>query len=148
MLPNDVDPELWFRSARCGGQRDFLFDAKWTTHPGRMKAYCPHSDWADYRISVYELPDDLPLATRYWVQGFMAGNLPRPTRFWDDRYMARWHAMAATFAGTGDWPADLAEPPSLLQRLRFYATDAPADRLLMPLRWLTSGVVRNDDDDD
>lgn len=117
VLPDDVDPELWFPSAQCGGERDYLFDAKWHTHPGRMKAYCPHRpDWPDYRISVYELPTDLPTATRYWVEGFMAGNLPEPRRHLNDEYMTRWHEAAATFAQTGHWPPELSEEPSLIQR--------------------------------
>lgn len=107
MLPDDIDRELWFASAKCGGERDYLFDAKWHTWPGRMKAYCPHQpDRPDYRISVTELPEDLPVTTRYWVRGFMAGNLPQPVRD-DDEYMAQWHAAAERFASTGDWPIEL-----------------------------------------
>jgi hypothetical protein len=60
-LRGDVDPDLSFFSARD----HVLFDASWPTFPGRMAAYCPHDD-QDYRTSLYELPEDLPDATRYW----------------------------------------------------------------------------------
>ena len=108
MLPDDVDPELWFPSAQCGGERDYLFDAKCHTFPGRMKAYCPHRpDFPDYRISLSELPDNLPVATRYWVKGFLAGNLPAPANEEDEAYMVRWHEAAEAFADTGEWPTEL-----------------------------------------
>ena len=144
MLPEDVDPELWFASARCGGERDYLFDAKWHTHPGRMKAYCPHQpDWPDYRISVDELPADLPVATRYWVKGFMAGNLPQPTRYSDPAYMARWSAAAVDFADTGHWPSELSETPSPLERLVDWRRESSIrQRLLWRARWATSRLRR------
>ncbi|HEX2179537.1 MAG TPA: hypothetical protein VHL54_08490 [Actinomycetota bacterium] len=108
VLPEDVDPALSFFSERCGGN-DFLYDSHWHTHPGRMSAYCPHSEqWPDYRISVYELPRDLPVTTRYWVEGFMAGNLPTPPEDFFDweggKFMAKWRPLAAQFVKTGYWP--------------------------------------------
>ena len=110
-LPGDIDPTLSFFSTRCDGDH-FLFDASWPTFPGRMAAYCPHDD-QDYRVSLYELPEDLPDATRYWVAGFIAGSLPRPPdSAWDDDYvereevMERWKALAAKFRRTGWWPLD------------------------------------------
>jgi hypothetical protein len=108
-LPPDVDPEVWFTSphARCRGGRDYLFDKHWLTHPGRMAAYCPHDrEWPDYRISLSELPEELPAATRYWVAGFLAGNLPAAQVAEDDDSpeMRRWTRNAAVFAGEGRWP--------------------------------------------
>ena len=121
-LPDDVDAELWFMSPheRCGSGRDYLFDSHWHTHPGRMSAYCPHDPaWPDYRISLSELPDDLPTATRYWVRGFLAGNLP-PGPDIDDEdnedaentaEFREWKRRAEEFSRTGVWlyapePAD------------------------------------------
>ena len=107
-LPDDVDPELWFTSPhpRCRGGRDYLFDKHWLTHPGRMAAYCPHdADWPDYRISLQELPEDLPPATRYWVRGFLAGNLPPAPvdSAKDSPEMQAWCEAAKIFAETGEW---------------------------------------------
>lgn len=107
-LPADVDPRLWFVSphARCRGGRDYLFDKHWLTHPGRMAAYCPHDvEWPDYRISLGELPDDLPEATRYWVRGFLAGNLPPAPieKEPSSPELEAWTAAAEHFARTGEW---------------------------------------------
>lgn len=111
-LPDDVDPALSFRSPhkRCGGGEDYLFDKHWLTHPGRMAAYCPHDpEWPDYRISLAEMPTELPVATRYWVKGFLAGNLPAPPDAPEDSDEFRqWERRAAVFSETGEW-ADLEE---------------------------------------
>ena len=114
-LPDDVDPALWFVSphARCDGGQDFLFDKHWLTHPGRMAAYCPHDpEWPDCRISLPELPEDLPPATRYWVKGFLAGNLPpAPLEVADDSaQMLTWELAARVFSERGEWTLDSGEP--------------------------------------
>jgi hypothetical protein len=114
-LPDDVDPELWFWSERCDG-RDYLFDSHWHTHPGRMAAFCPHdADHPDYRISKDELPEELPVTTRYFVAGFLAGNLPAPPC--DDApaseaTMSEWERAAERFSRDGVWivDVDLDEP--------------------------------------
>ena len=114
-LPDDVDEELWFWSEECGG-RDYLFDSKWHTHPGRMSAYCPHNLTSpEYRISKYDLPEDLPTPTRYFVAGFLAGNLPpAPSDEGDptEATFAEWQRAADRFAVEGRWvvEADLDEP--------------------------------------
>lgn len=109
-LPDDVDPALSFRSPRqrCRGGDDYLFDKHWLTHPGRMAAYCPHDpEWPDYRISVNELPADLPVATRYWVKGFLAGNLPEPPDAPEEsEEFRKWQRRAIGFAETGVWESD------------------------------------------
>src|SRR5688500_7910396 len=95
-LPAAGHPALSYYSERCGGD-DYLFDKRWHTHPGRMAAYCPHDPkHPDYRISAYELPADLPDATRYWVAGFLAGNLPAPPDGVSERdeLMERWARLA------------------------------------------------------
>lgn len=113
-LPDGIDPELWFWSEQCGG-RDYLHDAHWLTHPGRMAVYCPHDpDRNGYRISKGELPDDIPAASRYWMAGFLAGNLPN-IPFDDDPStptMQEWEQAAQIFATEGYWhvEADLDEP--------------------------------------
>jgi len=110
-LPDDIDANLSFFSVRCGDD-DFVFDSSWHTFPGRMTAYCPHDD-QDYRISLYELPEHLSDATRYWVAGFIAGSLPGPPpSAWDDEgvergeVMERWKILAAQFRRIGWWPLD------------------------------------------
>ena len=107
-LPDDVDPEMWFVSStpECAGGRDYLWDSLWHTFPGRMSAYCPHRpEHPDYRISLSQLPDDLPAATRYWVRGFLAGNLPGPEDDWEweTTEMADWRRRASAFVRTGRW---------------------------------------------
>jgi hypothetical protein len=106
-LPDDVDPEIWFWSARCGG-RDYLFDAHWLTHPGRMAVFCPHDPkHPGYRISKSELPGDLPDATRYFVAGFLAGNLPhQPDDDQSTPKMREWATAAERFAAEGQWYLD------------------------------------------
>lgn len=74
-LPPDIDPAIRFSCPQVPSTFDYLFDAHSHTWPGRMAAYCPAQD-LDYRISLEELPDDLPVSTRYWVEGFLAGNHP------------------------------------------------------------------------
>ncbi len=117
-LPDDVDPELWFPSPheRCGGGNDYLFDKHWLTHPGRMAAFCPHDpDWPDYRISLSDLPAELPVATRYWVKGFLAGNLPRPMPDCPEggQEFRDWEQRARVFAETGEWPLEESEHPEV-----------------------------------
>ena len=107
-LPDDIDPKLWFASRRrqCRGERDYLFDKHWLTHPGRMAAYCPHdAEHPDYRISLSELPESLPDETRYWVRGFLAGNLPTApvVNDLDAPELHDWQAAAEEFARTGEW---------------------------------------------
>jgi hypothetical protein len=108
-LPDDVDPELWFWSEQCGG-RDYLVDGHWLTHPGRMAVFCPHdTDHPAYRISKSELPADLPDATRWFVKGFLAGNLPDPPDDEDDSSptMQAWSRAAQRFADEGSWRIDV-----------------------------------------
>ena len=48
-----------------------------------------------------------PEATKYWVRGYLAGNLPRqPDADMDGEDLERWTAKAQAFFATGDWPAD------------------------------------------
>jgi hypothetical protein len=110
-IPDDVNPNLAFFSKRCQGD-DYLFDSGWLTFSGRMSAFCPHDpDSPDYRVSKYELPEELPEATRYWVEGFLTGNLPLPPdAAWDDEdneqsaLMRRWRMLASQFRRIGWWP--------------------------------------------
>ena len=69
-----------------------------------MSAWCM-SRGVGFRVSKGELPADLPLATRYWVEGFLVGNLPRqPDVEEDSPAMAAWQAKAEHFLATGSWP--------------------------------------------
>ena len=107
-LPHGVDPAVRFFSERCQGH-DYLVDGHWHTFPGRMQAFCPHdSSWAYYRVSWYELPTELPVATRYWIAGFMAGNLPEPPielrQYENEELMGKFLQLAKQFSRTGYWP--------------------------------------------
>ena len=108
-LPDDIDPSLSFYSSRCGGD-DYLIDGHWHTWPGRMAVYCPHDpDHPNYRISFYELPGELPLASRYWIAGFLAGNLPRPPnelyQYENEELADKFNRLAKQFSEKGYWPA-------------------------------------------
>ena len=103
------ESRYWFWSYPCEDY-DYLYDAGWTTFPGRMAAYCPHR-FVAYRQSRYELPPDLPERTSAWVAGYLAGSLPRPPEIaWNDEgdeqpeVMRRWEAAAEQFRTTGWWP--------------------------------------------
>lgn len=126
-LPDDIDPALWFWSARCDG-RDYLHDSSWLTHPGRMAVFCPHDEvHKGYRISKSELPTDLPDATRYFVAGFLAGNLPTEP---DDSYepasptMAEWKRAAERFKAEGIWHVELDMEEPRRQEERQWVQDA------------------------
>jgi hypothetical protein len=103
-LPADIDPELWFPCAEHPGERDYLWDARWHTHVGRMAAYCP-TRGVSFRVSYDGMPQPLPTATRYWVAGFLAGNLPAaPGEYGEDSpAMRAWTASAEEYFRTGQW---------------------------------------------
>ena len=108
--PRDAhESRYWFWSYACEDY-DYLYDAGWTTFPGRMAAYCPHRSVA-YRLSRYELPPDLPERTGSWVAGYLTGSLPGPPDIaWDEEgdeqpeVMRRWEVAAQQFRTTGWWP--------------------------------------------
>jgi hypothetical protein len=85
--------------------RDYLLRNPWQAFPGRMSAWCATRQ-VSFRVSKSELPKDLPAATRYWVQGFLAGNVPRQpaTDDFDGPAVAAWQAKADRFLASGYWP--------------------------------------------
>jgi len=111
-LPVPADASVkryWFYRYPCE-DHDYLYDAGWTTFPGRMAAYCPHRSFS-YRQSRYELPPDLPERTLAWVAGYLAGSIPRPDDIAWNEYgdeqpdvMQRWDAVVEQFRRTGWWP--------------------------------------------
>jgi len=107
-LPGDVDPELWFECRHHAWGRDYLLHNPWHTFPGRMSAWCATRQ-VSFRVSKSELPNDLPAATRYWVQGFLVGNVPRQpaTDDIDGPAVAAWQAKADRFLATGSWQPHL-----------------------------------------
>ncbi len=104
-LPEWVDPELWFECPHDAGARDYLLNEGWHTFPGRMPAWCAGRR-VSFRVSQSELPSNLPAVTRYWVAGFLVGNVPRQPDEDDDGSpaMARWQENADQFLATGFWP--------------------------------------------
>jgi len=105
-LPDQVDPEVWFACHHDPAARDYLVSEPWQTFPGRMQAWCgARRVW--FRVSRPELPDDLPAATRYWVAGFLTGNVPRqPDTDHDGPAVAAWRRLADEFLATGVWEGD------------------------------------------
>ena len=105
-LPDGIDPEIWFECIHHPGSRDYLVSEPWQTSPGRMQAWCgTRHVW--FRVSKSSLPEHLPLPTRYWVEGFLVGNVPRQPDVDDDDDGAavnEWRASAHHFIATGRWP--------------------------------------------
>ena len=104
-LPDDIDPDLWFPCVHDASERDYLCNARWHTFPGRMPAYCP-SRGVSFRVSRAELPSELPVATRYWVEGFLVGNMPRQPDVddEDDPALVQWQSDASDYFDSGYWP--------------------------------------------
>lgn len=102
-LPDGVDSEVWFECAHHPGRRDYLVSEPWQTFPGRMQAWCgARNVW--FRVSKSSLPRHLPLPTRYWVQGFLVGNVPRqPDADGHSAAMIEWRDQAHHFVATGEW---------------------------------------------
>lgn len=110
-LPDDIDPELWFPCGDVAGARDYLYPSVWHTAPGRMGAYCAAKD-VYFRASAEEVPADAPIATRYWVRGYLAGSLPSPP--YDDpseEELGAWRARAHAYFASGSWPSAPEEVP-------------------------------------
>jgi len=108
-LPDDVDPALWLPCSHSPTDRDYLYPAAWHTFPGRMGAYCSSKN-VYFRISLSEIPADVPEATRYWVRGFLAGNLPEPpSKDLEGADLERWQRRAEQFFATGRWTASNAD---------------------------------------
>ncbi len=100
--PATLDEELWFVGS-CGG-RDLLVGNP-HTFTGRIAAWCPTNE-VGYNVSLSEL-DDMAVATRYFIKGFLAGNEPAPPIADDgseDRDdMTAWRSAVARFNRTGRW---------------------------------------------
>src|SRR5690606_15440982 len=77
--PEEIDPELWFACAAHPDGRDLVVGNA-HTFAGRIAAVCPQDDGRRYYASAYSVLQDCPPATRYWVQGFLAGCEPTPPR--------------------------------------------------------------------
>jgi hypothetical protein len=94
----DIDPELWFPCPHHEGARDILYPSSANTFPGRMPAWCEHRQ-VSFRVSLSSLPDDLPVVTRLWVRGFLAGSVPRLDTDLETR-----QRQVDAFLATGTWP--------------------------------------------
>ena len=99
----EPDPLLWFE-APCGG-RDLLA-GNGGTYRGRMQAWCPEKQ-VSYNVSLAEM-GQMSQEARYWVAGFLAGNLPGPPppdldADPDPGDLAAWRAATGRFRRTGLW---------------------------------------------
>lgn len=95
----DLDPDLWFPCAQHPGSRDLLYPSSGNTFAGRMPAWC-ETGQVSYRVSIAELPDDLPPSTLLWIRGFLAGSVPGL----GDADLAVREREADEFLATGYWP--------------------------------------------
>lgn len=104
-LPEDIDPELWFECPHHAPSRDYLVREPWHTFPGRMQAWC-ETRRLTFRVSKKELPETLPDATRYWVDGFLVGNVPHQPdeEEFGEAAVIAWRAKAERFLVEGGWP--------------------------------------------
>ncbi|WP_134012330.1 hypothetical protein [Kribbella sp. VKM Ac-2566] len=96
----DIDPELWFPCPYREGARDILYPSAGNTFRGRMPAWCELRQ-VSFRVSLSELPDDLPVATRLWIRGFLAGSVPQLD---DDTDLETRDRQVDVFLTTGTWP--------------------------------------------
>jgi hypothetical protein len=95
----DIDPEFWFPCSEREGERDILYPSSGNTFRGRMPAWCEHKQ-VSYRVSLSDLPDDAPEATRLWAWGFLAGSVPQLD---DDTDLETRTVEADEFLTTGVW---------------------------------------------
>jgi hypothetical protein len=105
---DEPDEALWFPCVDHPGARDLLVPAIANPVLGRLPAWCPTRE-VRFRVSPSELPDDLPEATRYWVRGFLAGQLPELDDAADAEDLSLRRDQVDAFLTTGRWPLD---PPS------------------------------------
>ncbi|MEO9325378.1 hypothetical protein ABFT23_17940 [Nocardioides sp. C4-1] len=61
---DDLDDDLWFPRVHHPGARDLLYPAAGNTSWGRLPAWC-ETRQVSFRVSLDELPDGVPEATRY-----------------------------------------------------------------------------------
>lgn len=99
----DLDPELWFPCVHHPGARDILYPSAGNTFRGRMPAWC-ETRQVSFRVSLSQLPDDIPEATRLWVRGFLAGCVPQLDDEVDE--LAQVEARVNAFLETGAWSND------------------------------------------
>ncbi|HET7018063.1 MAG TPA: arginase family protein [Streptosporangiaceae bacterium] len=101
-VPVPADERLWFEAA-CGG-RDFIV-GNGHTFPGRLAAWCPH-DRVGYSVSLAEM-GVMPMETRYFVAGFLAGNEPEHPADEqgdsDEADIRAWQSALRRFRRTGSW---------------------------------------------
>jgi hypothetical protein len=111
-LPDAIDRRLWFVGERCG-RRDYVYGNP-HTFPGRIAAYCPHSDprYRGYNISVDEMGERSP-ETALWIAGYLHGNEPSIEQYLgvdrvelapDHPAWIRWQRELDRFHRTGLFP--------------------------------------------
>ena len=65
-----------------------------------MPAWC-ETRQVSFRVSLSQLPEDIPEATRLWVRGFLAGSVPQLDDEVDD--LVAVEARVNEFLATGVW---------------------------------------------
>jgi hypothetical protein len=72
----EFDKELWFvlKEEHCKGRHYILGNPH--TFNGRISSYCPQKN-VFFNVSLGEIVD-MPLATKYWIKGYLSGNEPSP----------------------------------------------------------------------
>jgi len=115
-LPDDIDPTLWIRCSRSGGE-DYLVEGNPHTFPGRMSAFCPHLAHLYYNVSIVEVEESSPEA-RLWMRGFVAGSEPDSPLDSEgyeldeaDPKFEAWEAARPGYLETGYWPPEAPRRP-------------------------------------
>lgn len=111
-LPEDIDPALWIRCSRTGGQ-DYLVEGNPHTFPGRMSAFCPHvAEYPYYNVSIGEVEECSP-ESRLWMRGFVAGSEPDVPLDSEgcelddaDPKVQGWAEARSGYMETGYWPPE------------------------------------------
>lgn len=120
--PN-FDENLWFTMGDCCSGRHYLFYNP-HTFPGRMGAWCPVKK-VGFCVSKSEV-EDCSLEARYWIQGFLTGNIPDVPRddegedvLKSDPRFEFWRENIKQFLVTGNWKWYVNEEP-MPELSRFY----------------------------
>jgi hypothetical protein len=72
-------------------------------------AWCEHKQ-VSYRVSLSDLPDDAPEATRLWARGFLAGSVPQLD---EDTDLETNRLEADEFLTTGVWRRPVQKSPEI-----------------------------------
>jgi hypothetical protein len=99
-LPADIDPDLEFMSAHCGGWHFLVGNPH--TFTGRMAAWCQDHQF-EIAVSLDEMTY-ISIGASFWIKGFLSGSEPAPPESDSPAAEAEWEAARREYRSTGKWP--------------------------------------------